>query len=214
MFATNRTRSLLAALTGLLVLPGLAMAGDKKKKKDKDHEVEYTTADGVEHEVEVDVDRTEVEVEHEREAATWEDDLEVETKKDGRVEIEYEFEGKRPQVVTVLMQNFDQVHFAFDKSDLNRKSRNVLNKNARLLKENPDLMVRIEGHTDEVGSKAYNRDLGMDRATAVRDYLVSKGVDRSQLRAVSRGESDPQVDVGEKRARANRRVEFEIGRKG
>ena len=66
------------------------------------------------------------------------------------------------------------IHFAFDKADIVKGSSAVLAEVAKVLRDDPALRLRIEGHTDNVGGAAYNRDLSQRRADAVKNYLVSK----------------------------------------
>ena len=72
-------------------------------------------------------------------------------------------------------------------------------------------MVIAVGHTDSVGSEAYNNRLSLARAESVKAYLVSKGVDIKRVRAVGKGESQPIVDNATKEGRAkNRRVDVQM----
>ena len=82
---------------------------------------------------------------------------------------------------------------------------------AAFLLGNQDVFVNIIGHTDDVGTVESNQTLSEDRATAVHDYLVSKGVDRSRINSEGKGNSDPVNDGSSEINRAkNRRVEFEL----
>jgi OOP family OmpA-OmpF porin len=72
--------------------------------------------------------------------------------------------------------------------------------------------VKIVGHTDSTGTEAYNQQLSLKRATAVRDYLVSKGIDSNLMSVSGMGESQPIADNSTSAGRAkNRRVEVSIG---
>ena len=77
------------------------------------------------------------------------------------------------------------------------------------MKDKPDLRVSVEGHTDSVGSVAYNQTLSERRAKTVRDYLVSQGIDASRITTRGFGKSKPIAsnDTAEGRAE-NRRVEI------
>ena len=69
--------------------------------------------------------------------------------------------------------------------------------------------IVVEGHTDSRGGTAFNEDLSRRRAVAVRDYLVSQGVDAERIAAVGRGESEPVASNDSPEGRANnRRVEI------
>jgi OOP family OmpA-OmpF porin len=101
------------------------------------------------------------------------------------------------------------VNFAFDKSDIDAASAVVLDAAAEQLQECPNVAVRVEGHTDWIGTDAYNQGLSERRAEAVRSHLVSRGVSASRLTAVGYGESQPIASNETDEGRAlNRRVEL------
>jgi OOP family OmpA-OmpF porin len=80
-----------------------------------------------------------------------------------------------------------------------------------VLKQNPKLRVRIDGHTDSRGSDAYNQQLSERRADAVRDHLVSAGIDASRLEARGWGEAKPAYpNDTPQNLRANRRTEVTV----
>ena len=83
------------------------------------------------------------------------------------------------------------INFDFNKSNIKREFVPVLDEAAQLLRDNPSVRVTIEGHTDSIGSDAYNQKLSERRANAVKHYLVSKGVMADRLDAVGKGESQP-----------------------
>ncbi len=100
----------------------------------------------------------------------------------------------------------DTVTFAFDSAALDASARAALDRQVAWLKENEHVRMTVTGHTDLVGSDAYNQGLGMRRARAVVNYMVGKGISRSRLDAVeSLGEQDPVVETQE-RERRNRRT--------
>jgi peptidoglycan-associated lipoprotein len=103
------------------------------------------------------------------------------------------------------------IYFAFDKSELTESARATLRQNANWLKANPDWGVVIEGHCDERGTIEYNLALGQRRASSVRDYLSSLGVESSRIRTVSFGEERP-ADPGHNEAAwaKNRRAESKV----
>jgi OOP family OmpA-OmpF porin len=105
--------------------------------------------------------------------------------------------------------SLDGVYFDFDKATLKPEAMSVLNQAAALLDKHERVVVEVAGHTDSVGSEAYNQGLSMRRADAVRDYLVSKGVKASRLSAKGYGESQPVASNDTDAGRAeNRRVEL------
>ncbi|MCG6657041.1 OmpA family protein [Halomonas campisalis] len=101
------------------------------------------------------------------------------------------------------------VTFAFDSSQLRPEARPVLDGVVRTLRENPEIRVRIEGHTDSIGSAQYNEGLSQRRADSVKAYLVSQGIAENRLMTRGYGEARPVAtnETDEGRAR-NRRVEI------
>ena len=99
--------------------------------------------------------------------------------------------------------------FEFDRSDLKQDALNDLDAHAKYLTADRSAKVRLEGHADERGTRAYNLALGERRANSVTRYLVIQGVNRSQSESVSYGEERPlslvRDDSGWLR---NRRVEL------
>lgn len=109
--------------------------------------------------------------------------------------------------VPFVLQN---VYFDFDKYDLTSEALQTLAENARVLKAYPDARIAIEGHCDERGTVEYNLALGDKRAKAAKDYLVSLGVDASQISTISYGKEQPLDPSHSEGAWArNRRAEFE-----
>jgi len=77
------------------------------------------------------------------------------------------------------------------------------------LQKNPDMHIRIEGHTDNIGSMEYNIDLSQKRAQAVKDYLVGKGIDESRVSTVGFGYERPIAPNDTEEGRSlNRRAEI------
>ena len=84
--------------------------------------------------------------------------------------------------------------FGFDKAKLQEGSKPILDEVAAKLKAHPEFeLVMVTGHTDRLGSDAYNQKLSERRANTVKNYLISQGVDASRLQAVGKGESEPVV---------------------
>jgi OOP family OmpA-OmpF porin len=104
------------------------------------------------------------------------------------------------------------VNFAFDKAVLTADAEEVLEEAVTLLKNTDSVIeVRVEGHTDSIGSDTYNKALSQKRAEAVVAYLVSRGLKSHSLMAVGMGETAPVAsnDTDAGRA-ANRRVDFVV----
>ena len=85
----------------------------------------------------------------------------------------------------------DTVLFKVNQSVIEPEYREVLNSQAKWIKENSIGSITIEGHADEQGTREYNLALGARRATAVRNYLVSKGIPESNLSVVTYGKERP-----------------------
>ena len=86
---------------------------------------------------------------------------------------------------------FIDVNFDFDRHDLSSEAREILANHARLLKENPHIRLKIEGHCDERGTIEYNLALGESRSSAVKNYLVNYGIDSYRLSTISYGKERP-----------------------
>ncbi len=101
------------------------------------------------------------------------------------------------------------IYFDFDKYNLRDDARRILERNAEILKSNPDVKIVIAGHCDERGTNEYNLALGENRAKAARDYLIRLGVETSRITTLSYGEERP-VAMGHDEAAwsQNRRGEF------
>jgi outer membrane protein OmpA-like peptidoglycan-associated protein len=114
-----------------------------------------------------------------------------------------------PEVVAVIRMN--NIFFDFDKATLRSESRLELDRWVRMLNENPAISLEIAGHTDSIGTEAYNQKLSERRAQSVRDYLIAQGIDQGRLVAMGFGELQPVAanDTEEGRQR-NRRVEVKI----
>jgi peptidoglycan-associated lipoprotein len=85
----------------------------------------------------------------------------------------------------------DRVFFDTDSSELSAQARATLDRQAQWLNQYTQYTVTIEGHADERGTREYNIALGARRATATRDYLVSRGVAGNRMRTISYGKERP-----------------------
>lgn len=101
------------------------------------------------------------------------------------------------------------IYYESSSADLTAESKKVLDEFTEFLLENPNIKVKIQGHTDDVGSDAFNLTLSENRAHSVYNYLVSKGISSSRLSYKGYGETQP-VDTNDTEVgRAmNRRTEF------
>ena len=79
------------------------------------------------------------------------------------------------------------------------------------LEQHPEASIVIEGHTDNVGSEQYNKQLSEDRANAVKTYLVSEGISETRISTLGKGEESPVANNDTPDGRAmNRRIEITI----
>ena len=105
----------------------------------------------------------------------------------------------------------EEVLFDLNSAKLERKSYRQLKDVAAFMKENPEVELRVAGHTCSRGTESHNQQLSEQRARAVADYLTSQGVVQSRIRSVGYGESQPLVtNSSEANRRLNRRVEFSL----
>jgi len=107
--------------------------------------------------------------------------------------------------------SLENVFFDHNKHVLKPESYSELNRLAKFIKENKNLKIEISGHTDNVGTTQYNKQLSQKRANAVKNYLVTKNCTSSKLISKGYGEtkpiSDNDTDIGKAK---NRRVEFKV----
>jgi len=85
--------------------------------------------------------------------------------------------------------------FDFDRYDIRADQRGPVTANAEWLRKWPTVKIRVEGHCDERGTAAYNMALGEKRASAVKEYLESMGIDASRVEIISYGKERP-FDTG------------------
>ena len=108
----------------------------------------------------------------------------------------------------------DTVLFTVDQSGLRPDAINILKAQADWLKEKKFLPVTVEGHADEQGTREYNLALGARRATAVREYLIAKGIDQDRISIVTYGKERPlRVCSNEECWSKNRRATTVVGKK-
>ena len=93
----------------------------------------------------------------------------------------------------------DSVYFDFDKSVLKASAQRTLDLQATWIKRYPTVIIKVEGHCDERGTREYNLALGERRANAVKRYLIAKGVSNIRIETISYGKERPAV-VGSNKA--------------
>ena len=105
----------------------------------------------------------------------------------------------------------DDVLFDFDKSNVKPEAAAILDRLVAFMKENSDKKANLSGHTDNVGTDAYNQALSERRVASVKDYVVGKGVDGGRVSGQGFGESKPIADNKTAEGRSkNRRVEIKV----
>jgi peptidoglycan-associated lipoprotein len=101
------------------------------------------------------------------------------------------------------------IYFDFDSSEIKGEGTDIVAAHAKFLAANPTTRIRLEGHTDERGSREYNIGLGERRAQSVRRALLLQGASDAQISTVSYGEERPAVPGHDEAAwTKNRRVEI------
>ena len=125
---------------------------------------------------------------------------------------EAERAAKGKLIYTVTLSN-DKVTFPVNRAAVSPDARSLVDEAiAQLKAENRGVYFEIEGHTDSSGSEAYNEKLGLDRATAVRNYMHDQqGIALNRIEVISYGETKPVVDNKTREHRAqNRRVVINV----
>lgn len=101
--------------------------------------------------------------------------------------------------------------FATDKTKILPSSEPALQELYKLLNDNPDIRIRIIGHTDDIGKDEYNQRLSEGRSMSVKQEMVDRGIDAKRIETIGHGEKDPIVpNDSDEHRQMNRRVEIEI----
>ena len=120
-------------------------------------------------------------------------------------------ETRKTALGLVMNLGGDHLKFEFDKAELSSKDRELLSRIAGIMLTAQDYTISVNGHTDDVGTDAYNQALSERRAQSVRDYLAQAGIPEEILSVTGHGKSLPLVKGSTDAARAkNRRVELAI----
>lgn len=98
--------------------------------------------------------------------------------------------GSQAQLVAEIG---DRVYFGYDQYDLTSEARSTIERQAQWMKTYPNVTVMVEGHCDERGTREYNLALGEKRANAVRNYLISNGVQAGRVQSISYGKERPAI---------------------
>ena len=112
---------------------------------------------------------------------------------------------------TIRLQAPESITFDTNSASVKPQFRSALNQIATSIRQYPNTVVRVEGHTDSTGSASYNQNLSVNRAQSVTSYLAQQGVEPSRMQAVGYGFSRPIATNDTAAGRAqNRRVEILI----
>lgn len=117
------------------------------------------------------------------------------------------------QLEPILIKRFilKNMFFATDKTKILPSSESALQELFKLLSDNPDIRIRIIGHTDDVASDEYNQKLSEGRSKSVKKEMVDRGIDSKRIETAGHGEKDPIVaNDSDEHRQMNRRVEIEI----
>jgi len=122
-----------------------------------------------------------------------------------------------PKIMPAVLISLEDSHFAHDSAELSEDGKTILNYNAKLLRENPKMKIRVAGYASASGTHEYNQKLSERRATVVKNYLVKEGdVKEDRLTKIGYGETRPAEyeavpsDIYSEAAKSNQRVLFEV----
>ncbi len=128
-----------------------------------------------------------------------------------------EIEAMKQEITSVIMLtalNADghialYINFEIGKSEIKSESQKIIEQIAEMLKSNPTLKISVEGHTDNVGTSASNQTLSDNRAKAVRNAIITEGIDKTRLSSKGWGQTKPIAENKTEESKAkNRRVEI------
>ncbi|HCH44136.1 OmpA family protein, partial [uncultured Algoriphagus sp.] len=106
---------------------------------------------------------------------------------------------------------FENVFFDFDKYNLKQESMSSLKRLVKFLNENPNVNIMVTGHTDNVGSSAYNQTLSLQRAKSVQDYLIQNGMHPGRVLVEGKGDKEPMVpNTNAQNQALNRRITIRV----
>ena len=129
----------------------------------------------------------------------------------GKVELQGCNAKQLVKITSTKLELMDTVFFQTSRAVIQRRSYKLLDNVASVIKSHPQLKIKIEGHTDDVGKDAFNLKLSKNRAESAVKYLVKKGVEAARLSSEGFGEQYPIAENKRSKGRAaNRRVDFMI----
>lgn len=121
------------------------------------------------------------------------------------------------EIVEGNLVKLNPILFDFDKHNIKPQAAFELDKLVELMNKNPEMVIKVEGHTDNRGTDAYNMDLSESRAISTVQYVISKGIDKDRISGEGFGESRPAIACSENCSEAqhqqNRRSDFIVVKK-
>ena len=110
--------------------------------------------------------------------------------------------------------NLNPIYFDFDKSNITNQAAFELDKLIAIMEKYPEMIVRVESHTDSRGPASYNKGLSNRRAKSTAQYVISKGIEEGRISGIGKGEEEPKIDCSQgcsnESHAENRRSEFII----
>ena len=127
------------------------------------------------------------------------------------VEKRVEVPAKKPIIEKKKSWVVHGIYFRSNSSEIMPDSYPILLQEKQNLLDNPEMKIEIQGYTDSIGKDSQNKKLSLERAKAVRDYLIMHGIDSDRLTAVGYGKANPVASNSTEKGRAeNRRIEFKV----
>jgi len=140
-----------------------------------------------------------------------EDSIRLAEEEEMRLRLEREAREREAATAAAREALTEIVFFEFDSDEITAQAEERLQMKAAVLRANPSVRLRIEGHADQRGTTEYNLALGQRRAESVRAYLVNLGIDGGRLATMSYGKERPlEEGEGEEAWARNRRAEFSV----
>lgn len=119
--------------------------------------------------------------------------------------------AKKIEAAIQKIIDFENINFELNQARLTPKSLNTLKQIATVLQENPNVRVKIAGHTDDLGDDTHNLNLSQQRVNRVKAKLIEMEIEQERIEAIGYGETQPLVaNDSEENRQKNRRVEFKI----
>ena len=137
----------------------------------------------------------------------------MEKSEGGKATVVINLEPLKP-IITETEVILQPIFFEFNKSNITAEGAAELDKLVEVMNEHPEMVIFAKSHTDNRGGDKYNMNLSDRRAKSTVQYVISKGIDKSRISGMGKGENEPKVDCGsnctDDEHQLNRRSEFII----